>query len=295
MTRKLTNKRMCKYILLALSLMLVISITACSNEEIVAKVNDEAITKDDLYELLVEQNGVQALNSLIAEKILNSEVKKQNIDITEEEIQVEINKVMENYGGEETFNQAMEYYGFTLEEVKKNLITNAKIRKLLEPRISITEEEMVGFFEENRDLFDQREQVKASHILVATVEEANGIIERLSADEDFASLAKELSTDEGSKGLGGDLGYFGRGEMVSDFEEAAFNLEIGKISEPVQSIHGFHVIKVADKKEAKEAEFDENKDDIREMLVEEKLPELYQIWHQEKLSEYEIINYLTEK
>lgn len=295
MAKQLTNKRMWKYILLGISLVLVINMTGCSNEEIVAKINNEVITKDELYNLLVEQNGAQVLESLIAEKILEAETKKQNINVSEEDIQAEINKIIENYGGEEIFNQAMEYYGFTLEDIKKNITLNTKIERLLGPNISISEEEMQVYFEENKAVFSQREQVKASHILVETEEKANEVKEKLSAGEDFSELAKEYSTDEGSKVLGGDLGYFGRGEMVSDFEDVAFDLEIGVISEPVESIHGYHIIKVEDKKEAKEANFEESKDDIKDILLEEKLPEAYQNWYQEKLNEYEITNYLTGK
>lgn len=295
MTKKLTSKRMWKLILLGISLVLVIGMTGCNNEAIVAKVNNEVITKDELYDLLVEQNGTQVLESLIAEKILNAEAKKQNINVSEEDVQAEINKVIDNYGGQEVFNQAMEYYGYSLDDIKKNITMNTQIRRLVGSSISITEEEMLGYFEENKDTFNQIEQVKARHILVETEEKANEVIEKLSAGGDFAELAKEYSTDEGSKELGGDLGYFGRGEMVSDFEEAAFNLEIGAISEPVETIHGYHIIKIEDKKEAKEANFEESKDNIKDILLEERLPEAYQTWYQEKLNEYEITNYLTGK
>jgi peptidyl-prolyl cis-trans isomerase D len=86
------------------------------------------------------------------------------------------------------------------------------------------------------------EQVWARHILVETEEEANAIYERLQAGEDFAELAGELSQDTGSGAVGGDLGWFGRGAMVAPFEEAAFSLEVGEISEPVKSDFGYHII-----------------------------------------------------
>ncbi len=300
MAKKLTNKRTWKHILLGVSLILVFSMTGCQNKqaadsEIVAKINDHVITKDELYDLLVGQNGAQVLDALISEKIVAIEAEKQKINVSEKDVEAEINKIIENYGGEEVFNQAMEYYGYSIDDIKKNITTNTQIKKLLESSISISEEEMKNYFEENKEMFEQQEQVKASHILLETEEKANEVIEKLSAGGDFAELAKEYSTDEGSKGLGGDLGYFSRGEMVSDFEEAAFNLEIGKVSEPVESVHGFHIIKVEDKKEAKEANYEESKDMIKDILLDEKLPQAYQTWYQEKLNEYEITNYLKEK
>jgi peptidyl-prolyl cis-trans isomerase D len=94
------------------------------------------------------------------------------------------------------------------------------------------------------DLKPEEEQVWARHILVATEEEANKLYERLAAGEDFGNLAKEFSTDTGSGSNGGDLGWFGRGRMVKEFEDAAFSQAIGEIGKPVQSQYGFHIIQV---------------------------------------------------
>ena len=98
------------------------------------------------------------------------------------------------------------------------------------------------------DVPAEEEQVWARHILVSALDEAEAIVERLNEGEDFAAIAKELSTDEGSKINGGDLGWFGRGRMVPEFENAAYALEnIGDISEPVQTVHGWHIIQLLGK------------------------------------------------
>ncbi len=86
-------------------------------------------------------------------------------------------------------------------------------------------------------------KIKCSHILVNKQSEALAIVERLKKGEKFGKLAKELSIDTGSAKRDGSLGYFGRGMMVKPFEEAAFKLEVGAVSEPVKSEFGYHLIK----------------------------------------------------
>ena len=94
------------------------------------------------------------------------------------------------------------------------------------------------------DLKPEEDQVWARHILVATEDEANKVYARLQAGEDFAAVAKEVSLDTGSGSLGGDLGWFGRGKMVQEFEDAAFSQPVGEIGKPVQSQYGYHIIQV---------------------------------------------------
>jgi len=86
-------------------------------------------------------------------------------------------------------------------------------------------------------------KIKCSHILVKKQSESLAIVERLKKGEKFGKLAKELSIDSGSAKRDGNLGYFGRGKMVKPFEDAAFKLEVGEVSEPVKSEYGYHLIK----------------------------------------------------
>lgn len=87
------------------------------------------------------------------------------------------------------------------------------------------------------------DKIKCAHILVEKQSQALAVLERLKNGERFAELAKELSTDRGNAKRGGDLGYFGRGKMVKQFESAAFKLSIGQVSEPVKTEFGYHIIK----------------------------------------------------
>lgn len=113
----------------------------------------------------------------------------------------------------------------------RNIITNALLREKIASAIG-------------DEVPTKAEQVKARHILLATREQAEAALERLKAGEDFGDLARELSTDEGSKVLGGDLGWFGKGVMLPAFEAAAFSLPVGQVSDVVETEAGFHIIQV---------------------------------------------------
>jgi foldase protein PrsA len=265
---------------------------ALTKDKAIAKINGEAISKDELYDVMVKQYGAATVEQLIADKIVASEAKKQKITISDDELNKEVDKLKESYGGEEVFNQVLESNNTTLDVLKEDLSNYLTLRKLLEPQIEITDEELKAYFEENKDSLGEAEQVKASQILVEDEALATEIKQKLADGADFAELAKEYSTDEGSKENGGELGFFARGTMVSEFEDAAFTLPINQISEPVKSDYGYHIIKVVEKKEAKEANYDDSKAAIKETLIEQKMDSEYSIWLEEKKKDYDIENSL---
>lgn len=262
--------------------------TAVPADQVVARVNGEEITKDQLYDNLKTQYGKDALDQLISEKIIEAELKKQNITVSDEDTQKELQGMIAQYGGQEQFDALLANYGYSIEDFTKNIVTNLKLKKLLQSRITITEADMRAYFEQNKETFGVEEQVKASHILVESEAKAKEVKEKLAAGGDFAELAKEYSIDTGSAPNGGELGLFPRDTMVKEFEDMAFSLAPGTISEPVKTKYGYHIIKVEEKIEAKPAIYEENAEKIKGTLFEEKLPDAYNTWMEEKFSEYKI-------
>ncbi|NLY46612.1 MAG: foldase [Tissierella sp.] len=286
-----------KFGLFALVIIIGISIVGCtsgsgSDDEIVAKIGDMIITKSEFYDELVNQNGAQVLDVLVADKIMQAEVEKQGIVVTDEEIEEDFEEMKGFYGTDEALNNELDNYGLTTEDVKRNIKSNLQIERLLEPYMDITDEEIAQHFEENKAGFGQEEQVKASHILVETEELALEVKAKIDAGEDFAELAKEYSTDEANSEQGGNLGYFAESKMVKEFSDVAFSLEVGEISDPVKTNFGYHIIKVEDKMEEKAPVLEENIDEIKSQLFQTKSYDAYMKWYSEKLEEYEITSYL---
>ncbi|MDK2815314.1 MAG: foldase protein PrsA [Thermoanaerobacter sp.] len=191
------------------------------------------------------------LDSLIAQKLLLQEALKNNITVSDKEIE-------EEYQREKEFNKDI-----TKEDVKNYLLIN-KLFEEYTKDVKITEEELKKYYEDNKDQF---ETVKASHILVSDEKIAQDIYNRLMKGEDFATLAKEYSIDTATKDQGGDLGEFARGVMVPEFEQVAFSLKKGQISKPVKTDYGYHIIK---SEGATLKSFDEVKGDIEAYLLNDK-------------------------
>lgn len=141
-------------------------------------------------------------------------------------------------------------------------------------RSQITNAQARAFYDQQVKSFPGGKQVRASHILVPTEDQAKAIFEQIAHDGDFAELAKKHSTDPGSKVKGGDLGYFGRGQMVPVFEKTAFSLPVGDVSLPVKSRFGWHIIKVTDKRDRKPPPFEGLKDQIKTSLMHDKAKKL---------------------
>lgn len=249
--------------------------------EIVARVNGEAITKDELYDMMYRYVGPQVLEELILIRLVEQEAAAQGITVAQEDIDAEVAALAQQVGGMEQLQLVLAQQGATLDQLQDDIRRTLLLRALLEPQVKVAEEEVRQFFEENSDLFAQREMVRARHILVSTKEEAEELRRQLLDGADFAALAQQHSRDTATKSRGGDLGWFGRGVMVAPFEEAAFALKPGEISEPVKTSFGYHLILVEERMEAKSAEFNaEVAATIRQILTEEKMQEQLGPWLQ---------------
>ena len=157
-----------------------------------------------------------------------------------------------------------------LAKMKENLLINYAGGKVISA-VTVSDKEIEAYYEENKNQFGGGETVNASHILVDSEEKALELLAKIKAGEiSFEDAAKENSSCP-SKENGGNLGDFGKGQMVPEFDEAVFAMEVGAISDaPVKTQFGYHLIKLNDKKESETMPFAEIKDEIKEGLLGEK-------------------------
>lgn len=247
----------------------VLGLTACGNgsSEVVVETEAGDITKEEFYEELKVRSGAEVLSELVTYKVL-----EHNYDVSEEDIDAEYERLQEQVG--EDFDEMLEMQGITADDLRAEIRNSLLQEAAITEDIEISDEEIETYYER------MQMEVEARHILVEDEETAQEVIEKLEDGEDFAELAEEYSTDTASAGEGGDVGAFSVGAMVPEFEDAAFSLEVGERSEPIQSGFGYHIIEVLDKNELDEdiGTLEDNKEDIRRSILEREMndPEFMQ-------------------
>lgn len=194
-------------------------------------------------------------------------------------------EVIYDYAVDNGFENKKEFLD-ELKQAKKAILTQTAIQELLS-KVEITEDEMKAYYAENIEEFVKPEQVKASHILVQTEEKAKEVLEILNNGMEFEEAA-QLFSECPSKAQGGDLGYFAKGSMVPEFEDASFSLEVGKISSPVKTQFGYHIIKVVDRNEEGYKDFDEVKSTIGGRILQQKQGEVYLNFVEDLKKKYEV-------
>ncbi len=262
--KKKSNIR--KYMWAAALLIIAVSLLAVYKDKIfpeenanaAAIVNGQAITYEQLdsyYRLFVPEQmklimtkDIFLENSLISEELLMQEAEKEGISADDREVEFYINNLIASIGiTENEFILDLESQGLSLEDIKEAYMRKITIAKLLEDKISsniiITDKEIREYYENNKEYYSAKQgQIRVSHILVKTEDEAKAALKKINEGTSFGEIAKEMSICPSSE-KEGDLGFFGKGAMVPEFEEAAFAMNAGEISDIVKTQFGYHIIK----------------------------------------------------
>ncbi|WP_010650120.1 peptidylprolyl isomerase [Oceanobacillus massiliensis] len=241
----------------------VFTLAACNSDadsEVVAETAAGDITKEEFYDELKDRNGEAVLEEMVTIKVL-----EDNYEVTDEQIDAEVNAAKEQFGDQ--FEMVLQQSGFADEEAYREVVQISLLQEAaLTEDVEVSEEEI-------KERYDRMgTEIDAQHILVADEETAKEVKTKLDEGGDFAELAAEYSTDSSAQD-GGNLGYFTVGDMVPEFEEAAYSMEVGAISDPVATEHGFHIIKVNDKRETEEEieKYEDVKEELRRDIAASKV------------------------
>jgi peptidyl-prolyl cis-trans isomerase C len=221
------------------------------------------------------------LDELIDKELLYQESLRKGIEIEEKAVDEKMDALKGRFPNKETFKDEMNQMNLSevtlRSQIKKDLTVQQLVEKEILVKVVVSDEDSKSFYAGHPEHFQQKEKVKASHILIKSEADTDPVSKderrkklealkkRIENGEDFASLAKEFSQCPSAE-KGGDLGYFERGKMVKPFEDAAFSMKPGEVSDIVVTPFGFHLIKVTDRSEARTISYDESKERIQQHL-----------------------------
>jgi peptidyl-prolyl cis-trans isomerase C len=268
----------------------------------VARVNEELVSREE-FENVVQSNIAryeaqsgesfsqeqrpqlerQVLDGLITRTILEQEAQRLDISVGDERFAQTLDQFKQQFPDEQGYQTALDQQGFTEEEfeteLRRQMVIEELIRSQVYEGVEVSEEEMRAFYDDNPQYFQQEDQVAARHIILTTEgveeseraalrEELEGIRQEIVDGADFAEMAREHSQGP-TAANGGDLGTFGRGQMVPEFENAAFDLEVGEISSVIETQFGYHIVQVTERVPAQTQSYEEAQQRIRQFLTEE--------------------------
>lgn len=290
-----------KLALMGLTILISINMVACSDKN-VAKVNDVDISKEDykkteefLYSIGYIQEDKEnsdeidndVLSFMIDNEVAYQDAQKKNIKVKNEDIEEKFEQLNETLEGNISYQDKLNSSGITQDflrkQIEKDLIV-AKYKENFIKDVKVNDKEIEAYYNNNKDQFNV-EEVKASQILISTLDEDNkevskeekeklkekakDILEKINNNEDFAALAKKYSDDKSSGKDGGNLGYFAKEDKNIEFTKEVFKLNVNQVSNLIETPYGYHIVKVTDKKMVKKS-LEDSKDDIKNKIINEK-------------------------
>lgn len=270
--------------------LLTVSLAACGGGGggAVATVNGQSISHADLDNKLEGSPAARGvLQNMVMSMLIDQYAQQHNITVTPQEISKVEDQYKSQYPGDQ-WNELLKARSLSEQDVQDLIRRQLVIDKAVGSNIQISDKQISEYFNKNHAQFDKPAEARARHILVPDLKTADKIEADLKAGKDFAAEAKQYSTDPGSRDKGGELGWFRKGAMVPSFDQYAFSAPIGKISAPVKSAFGYHVIQVEERKPAQKATLANTRDQIAQMLRQQQESPLLQPFYQQLQSSAKI-------
>lgn len=259
----------------------------------IANVNGVAIPAEAFYEEVdkITARGAQIpadrvariehniLKRLIEQELINQAVKEAQVVVSAEDIAAGFDEYKKRFQNDEQFDNYLKHGRVTKDSIEARIRDRRSLELLLEKKgdLAVNDEEAKAFYEKNERFYTDKAGIRASHILIKLAENATPEDEakamekvkeaqaRLKKGDAFEVVAQELGEGPAAS-KGGDLGFFSEGRMVKEFEDVAFKMKAGDVSDPVRTRFGFHIIKLTDKREDRKKPFEEVKEQIVKSL-----------------------------
>ena len=252
---------------------------------VVATVNGEVLARADFeQELWRELSSTEApqhtpeeiepfkralVDTLVSRMLLLQEARTRNITASPEEVDRGVLRLSSDYPAG-NFNEVLEKGQLSMAELRARESTRLTIEKLFAnevyTRVAVTEEELRGYYAEHEAEYSEAEQVRAAQIVVKGMDEARRVQAQLKSGKKFADLARRYSLSADAK-VGGDLGFFPRGQMPPAFDEVVFKLSVGQVSDVVETEYGYHLFRVLERKPGRKLEFSEVREQVEGKLL----------------------------
>lgn len=263
--------------------LLTVSLAACGGGGggAVATVNGQSISHaqfDNKLESSPAARGV--LQNMVMSMLIDQYAQQHHITVSEAEISKVEDQYKAQYPGDQ-WNELLKARSLTEKDVQDLIRRQLVIDKAVGGNITISEKQIKDYFDKNHAQFDKPAEARARHILVPDLKTAEKVEADLKAGKHFAAEAKQYSTDPGSRDKGGELGWFRKGAMVPSFDKYAFSAPIGKISQPIKSPFGYHIIQVEARKPGQTATLASTHDQIETMLRQQQESPLLQPFYQQ--------------
>ena len=238
----------------------------------VVRVNGVAIRQSEVLERLWKRYGSQTLEEMVDELLLRQNAAAKKLTASDAEVDKRFARLQAQFGSKELLISQLEQAGTTVAKVKEDLADEiVRERLVVEAKgIKISDDELKKAFDENKDKLGKPEAVHLRHILAKNEADAADIVAKIKAGADFQTLAREKSLAASGKAAGGDYGFVSRGMLPPEIDEVAFGLKAGELK-VVAGPRGQHILQAVEKRPAAPAAFTEVKDDLREMLLAEKI------------------------
>ena len=268
--------------------------------DVVATVNGHNITREELERRMTQSRAMdpgrfdamdleqrkkaiaRTISDMIVREVIYQEALKRKIVVTDREVDLNLEGMKRQFPSEEVFKKTFADAKITItawkKETRQNLMA-IKLEDMMKDELQITNSEIADYYEKNKTSLN-KDSINISHILVETEKEAKKVIREFKKKKDFEALAKKYSLDTFTKDKGGDLGWYGKGELLKEVEDAAYSLSPGQTSAPVKSQYGYHIIRLEEKKAASEQTLEDHREHVSSILQQAKWQQLRPTWLQ---------------